>query len=93
MPSGKLAEPDADHGEADEGGDPAVPLKIAGEAAIAADLAVGALDSPARGHDNDAMPVAAAHDLQRPSGRFQHARPAMHACRRLPGDAVPSCAQ
>ena len=51
----QASEHDADHGEADEGGDGAgVALEIARQAAIAADPGESALDDPALGQDDEA---------------------------------------
>lgn len=48
--SGQAAQHDADHGEAEEGGDGSrVTLEVAGQAAVAADPGKGALDDPALG--------------------------------------------
>ncbi len=64
---GQASEHDADHGEADEGGDGAgVALEVAGEAAVAADPGERALDDPALGQDDEAMQLVALDDLQRP---------------------------
>src|SRR5665213_89537 len=64
---GEAAEHDADHGEAEEGGDgTGVALEVAGQAAVAADPGKGALDDPALGQDDKAMGVAALDDLQGP---------------------------
>jgi len=43
-----------------------VPLEIAGQASVAADPAERALDDPALRQHDEAMPVAAAHDLDLP---------------------------
>jgi len=64
---GQAAQHDADHGEAEEGGDGSgVALEVAGEAAVAADPGKGALDDPALGQDDKAMGIAALDDLQDP---------------------------
>lgn len=66
--SGQAAEHDADHGEADEGGDgPGVALIVARQTAVAADPGEGALDDPALGQDDEAVRLAALDDLQRPA--------------------------
>jgi hypothetical protein len=67
--AGQAAQHDADHGEAEEGGDGSgVALEVAGQAAVAADPGKGTLDDPALGQDNEAMGVgiAALDDLQLP---------------------------
>ena len=65
--AGQAAQHDADHGEAEEGGDgSSVALEVAGEAAIAADPGKGAFDDPALGQDDEAMGIAAFDDLQGP---------------------------
>ena len=65
--SGQASEHDADHGEAEEGGDGSrVALEVAGQAAVAADPGKGALDNPAFGQDDEAMGIAALDDLQGP---------------------------
>lgn len=65
--SGQAAQHDADHGEAEEGGDGSgVALEVAGETAVAADPGKGALDDPALGQDDEAMSIAALDDLQGP---------------------------
>jgi hypothetical protein len=65
--SGQAAQHDADHGEAEEGGDGSrVTLEVAGQATVAADPGKGALDDPALGQDDEAMGVAALDDLQGP---------------------------
>jgi hypothetical protein len=64
---GQSAQHDADHGEAEEGGDGSgVALEVSGEAAVAADPGKGALDDPALGQDDEAMGIAALDDLQLP---------------------------
>ena len=72
--AGQAAQHDADHGEAEEGGDGSgVALEVAGQAAVAADPGEGALDDPALGQDDEAMGIAALDDLQRPgSGLGDH---------------------
>lgn len=61
------AQHDADHGEAEEGGDGSgVALEVAGQAAVAADPGEGALDDPALGQDDKAVGIAALDDLQAP---------------------------
>ena len=63
----QAAQHDADHGEAEEGGDGSgVALEVAGQAAVAADPGKGALDDPAFGQDDEAMGIAALDDLQGP---------------------------
>jgi hypothetical protein len=65
--SGQSPEHDADHGEAEEGGDGSgVALEVAGQAAVAADPGKGALDDPTFGQDDEAMSIAALDDLQGP---------------------------
>ena len=65
--AGQSSEHDADHGEAEEGGDGSgVALEVAGQAAVLADPGKGALDDPALGQDDKAMGVAALDDLQGP---------------------------
>ena len=65
--SGQATQHDADHGEAEEGGDGSgVALEVAGQAAVAADPGEGALDDPALGQDDEAMCIAALDDLQGP---------------------------
>ena len=64
---GQATQHDADHGEAEEGGDGSgIALEVAGEAAVAADPGKGALDDPAFGQDDEAMGIAALDDLQSP---------------------------
>lgn len=64
---GQASEHDADHGEADEGGDGArVALEVAREAAVAADPGEAALDDPTLGQDDEAMRVAPLDDIQLP---------------------------
>jgi hypothetical protein len=63
----QAAQHDADHGEAEEGGDGSgVTLEVAGQAAVAADPGEGALDDPAFGQDDEAVGIAALDDLQGP---------------------------
>src|SRR6202051_3179765 len=65
--AGQSSEHDADHGEAEEGGDGSgVALEVAGQAAVAADPGKGALDDPTFGQDDEAMSIAALDDLQGP---------------------------
>ena len=65
---GQAAQHDADHGEAEEGGDGSrVTLEVAGQAAVSADPGKGALDDPALGQDDEAMGIAALDDLQGPA--------------------------
>jgi len=65
--SGQAPQHDADHGEAEEGGDGSgVTLEVAGQAAVAADPGKGALDDPALGQDDEAMGIAALDDFQLP---------------------------
>ena len=65
--AGQAAQHDADHGEAEEGGDGSgVTLEVAGQAAVAADPGKGALDDPALGQDDEAMGIAALDDFQLP---------------------------
>jgi hypothetical protein len=69
--SGEAAQHDADHGEAEEGGDGSrVALEVAGQAAVAADPGKGALDDPTLGQDDKAMSIAALDDLQGPGARL-----------------------
>jgi hypothetical protein len=69
--SGEAAQHDADHGEAEEGGDGwGVALEVAGQAAVATDPGEGALDDPALGQDDKAMGIAALDDLQVPGTGF-----------------------
>ena len=64
---GQSSQHDADHSEAEEGGDGSgVALEVAGQAAVAADPGEGALDDPALGQDDEAMGIAALDDLQGP---------------------------
>ena len=66
--SGQATQHDADHREAEEGGDGSrVALEVAGQPAVAADPGKGALDDPAFGQDDEAMGIAALDDLQGPS--------------------------
>jgi len=63
----QAAQHDADHGEAEEGGDGSrVTLEVSGQATVAADPGEGALDDPALGQDDEAMGIAALDDLQSP---------------------------
>src|SRR5580700_1415344 len=65
--AGQSSEHDADHGEAEEGGDGSgVALEVAGQAAVSADPGKSALDDPALGQDDEAMGIAALDDLQGP---------------------------
>jgi hypothetical protein len=78
--SGQATQHDADHGEAEEGGDGfGVALEVAGQSAVAADPGKGALDDPAFGQDDKAMGVAALDDLQGPGAGLgddlRHLRP------------------
>src|SRR5918993_1482392 len=66
----ETAQHQADHGEADEHGRLAsVTLVIAGEPTTTADPCEGAFDDPSFRQDNEAVLVAAAHDLQFPDAR------------------------
>ena len=66
--SGHSAQHDADHGEAEEGGDGSgVAFEVAGQAAVAADPGKGALDDPALGQNDKTMSIAAFDDLQSPA--------------------------
>ena len=52
--SGQATQHDADHGEAEEGGDGSgVTLEVSGQATVAADPGEGALDDPALGQDDE----------------------------------------
>jgi hypothetical protein len=63
-----MAQHDADHGEAEEGGDgSSVTLEVAGQAAVAADPGKSTLDDPSLGQDDEAMGIAALDDLQAPA--------------------------
>ena len=63
----QAAQHDADHGEAEEGGDGSrVTLEVSGQATVAADPGEGALDDPALGQDDEVMGIAALDDLQSP---------------------------
>lgn len=65
---GQAAEHDADHGEANEGGDgPGVALEVAGEATVAGDPGEAAFDDPTLGQDDEAMQLGAFHDLELPT--------------------------
>ena len=69
--SGQTPQHDADHGEAEEGGDGSgVTLEVAGQAAVAADPGKGTLDDPSLGQDDKAMGIAALDDLQGPGSGF-----------------------
>ena len=77
--SDQAAQHDADHSEAEEGGDGSrVTLEVAGQAAVAADPGEGALDDPALGQDDEAMGIAALDDLEGPrtgpSDELRHPR-------------------
>ena len=66
--SGQASEHDADHGEADKGGDGSgVALEVAGQTTVAADPCDRALDDPSLGQDNEAVRIAALDDLQGPA--------------------------
>jgi hypothetical protein len=66
--SGQASEHDADHGEADEGGDGAgIALEVARQATIAADPGEGSFDDPASGEDDKLVSVGALDDLDHPS--------------------------
>ena len=60
-------EQDADHGEADEGGDsPSIMLEVASQAAIATDPGERPFDNPPFGQDLEARNFGSLHDLQLP---------------------------
>ena len=60
-------EHEADHGEADEGGDGCgVALEVAGQATVAADPGERAFHDPAFGQDHEAMQLGAFDDLELP---------------------------
>lgn len=64
----KSPEHDADHGEADEGGDGSgVAFEVARQTAVAADPGECALDNPSLGQNDEAVRVAAFDDLQCPA--------------------------
>ena len=64
---GQASEHDADHGEADEGGDGhSVTLEVASQPAIATDPGEGPFDNPPFGQDREARNVGSLHDLQHP---------------------------
>jgi hypothetical protein len=82
----EATEHDADHGEADEGGDgPRVPLVIAHEPPVPADPREGPLDDPSLEQDLEAVQVGALDDLQPPRAgarnRRGHPRPLIAAVR------------
>jgi hypothetical protein len=91
---GQATQHDADHGEAGEGRDGSgVPLEVAGQAAIAADLGKSTLDDPSLGQDDDeAMGIAPFDDLQAPEAGlgddFGHLRPLVAGVGK---DAFESC--
>ena len=63
----EAAEHESDHGEADErGGFAGVTFVIAGEPPAAADPGEGTLNDPSFGEHDEAVAVAATHDLQFP---------------------------
>ena len=65
--SGEASQHEADHREAEEGGDGSrVALEVAGQASVAADPSEGAFDDPALGQDDETMGVAALDDLHLP---------------------------
>ena len=65
--AGQSSEHDADHGEAEEGGDGSgVAFEVAGQTAVAADPGKGALDDPTLGQSDKPMSIAALDDLQGP---------------------------
>ena len=65
--SGQASEHDADHGEADEGGDGSgVALEVAREAAIVADPGEGSFDDPSFGQDDELVQFVALDDLDLP---------------------------
>src|SRR5208282_4270889 len=69
--SGQPAQHDADHGEAEEGGDGSgVAFEVASQTAVAADPGKGALDDPALGQNDKTMSIAALDDLQGPRAGF-----------------------
>ena len=77
---GQASQHDADHGEAEEGGDGSrVTLEITGQASVAADPGKGALDDPAFWQDDEAVRIAALDDLQAPGAgpgdELGHLRP------------------
>ena len=69
--AGQAAQHDADHGEAEEGGDGSgIALEVAGQATVSTDPGKGALDDPTLGQDDEAMGVAALDDFQFPRPGF-----------------------
>ena len=73
--SGQASEHDADHGEADEGGDGSrVALEVTRETPVVADPGEGALDDPALGHDDEAMQLVALDDLEFPGAGLGNGR-------------------
>lgn len=67
---GQAAQHDADHGEADEGGDGArVSLEVARQAAVVADPSERALDDPALGQYDELMQFVALDDFDNPATR------------------------
>ena len=64
----QAAKHDADHGETHESRDGSgVTLKVACQAAIAADPGQGSFDDPAFGEDDEVMSIAALDDLDHPA--------------------------
>ena len=74
---GQAFEHEADHGEADEGGDRSgVAFEIAGQAPIAADPGEGPLDDPSLWQNDETMEIGALDDLDLPaSGAGDRVRP------------------
>jgi len=65
---GQASEHEADHGEADEGGDAAgVAFEVACQASIATDPRQRSFDDPAFRQDDEVMSLAALDDLERPA--------------------------
>lgn len=66
--SSEAAQHDADHGEAEEGGDgPGVALEVSGQAAVSADPGECAFNDPSLGQHDEAMRIASFDDLQAPA--------------------------
>ena len=72
---GQAPEHDADHGEADEGGNGSrVALEVARKAAVVTDPCEGSLDDPTLGQDDEAMQLVALDDLQLPGAGLGNGR-------------------
>jgi len=81
---GQSPKHEADHRQADEGGDGSgITLEVAGEAAVAADPGECSLDDPALGQDNEVVRIGALDDFELPCAGIgddrSHLRPLIAA--------------